>query len=224
MTRIWALITAIAGIATLGTVVAFQNLEPVAAARECGAGEAVIRFELARSVNTLNQIFGGADSACRAKVIAAVDAVNTLDVQVFIPAYTAFAAFAALFLSEGRLSSPALAAVTAALLACVSDYVETLSLLAYTPALAPSADQLATSANAAWIKFAALGVNGLCLAVLCFSAGARRPILGALLCLPAIGVGMMAVDLKWIWVQSLAFFAGWTPLLLMSARGAVTGR
>ena len=224
MTRTWALITAVAGVASLGTVVAFQSLEPVAAAKECGAGEAVIRFELARSVDTLNQIFGAADSVCRAKVIAAVDAVNTLDVRVFIPAYTTFAAIAALFLSGGRLSSPALAAVTVALLACVMDYVETLNLLAYTPALAPSADQLATSANAAWTKFAALGLNGLCLAAICFTSDARRPILGALLCLPAIGVGMMAVDLKWIWVQSLAFFAAWTPLLVMSARAAVTGR
>ncbi|MEQ1756152.1 MAG: hypothetical protein ABL973_18670 [Micropepsaceae bacterium] len=224
MTRFWALLTAITGIASLGTVATFQMLGEVKAAQACNAGEAVIRFELARSIDTLLAIFGPVESACRGKIIAAVDAVNTLDIHAFIPSYTAFAVFAALFLSVGRLVPLALAAIVAALVACAADYVETLSLLAYTPDLSPSTEALATSANAAWIKFAALGLNGLCLAGLCFTSEARRPILGVLLCLPAIGVAMMAVDLKWIWLQSLGFFASWTPLLLMALRAAVLGR
>lgn len=224
MTRVWALLTAIAGFASLGTVASFQMLDEVKAAHDCDAGEAVIRFELARSIDTLVAIFGPAESACRSKVVAAVDAVNTLDVHVFIPSYTAFAVLAALFLSGGKLVPMALGAMGAALVACGADYVETLHLLDYTPSLIPSADALATSANAAWIKFAALGLNGLCLAGLCFTSEARRPILGVLLCLPAIGVAMMGVDLKWIWLQSLGFFAAWTPLLVMAVRSAVLGR
>jgi hypothetical protein len=78
---------------------------------------------------------------------------------------------------------------------------------------------------AAWIKFFALGLNGVMLAGLCFTAAPRRRwILGGLLCLPLVGVAMMFVDLRWIQAQTLAFFAGWTPLLIMAAKSAITGR
>jgi len=222
--RLWAILTAVAGVVSLGVVFAFQMLPEVKAAGGCAAGDAVLKFELARSADDLLAIFGPPDGECRAKVVAAMDAVNTLDTRLFIPAYTAFVAFAALFLSAGAWRAWTFAAIAAALLACAADYVETISLLAYTPDLTPTIDQLATSSTAAWTKFAALAVNALFLAALCFTGAPRRWILGALLCLPVIGVGMMAMDLKWISVQTLAFLASWVPLLIMAGRSAITGR
>jgi hypothetical protein len=105
-----------------------------------------------------------------------------------------------------------------------ADYVETLNLLAYTPDLAPPPERLIESSTAAWIKFFALGLNGLLLAALCFTASPRRPILGALLCLPIIGVALMFADRNLMQAQSLAFLLSWTPLLVMAAKSAVTGR
>jgi hypothetical protein len=223
--RLWATLTAIAGVVTLGVVFAFQRLPEVTAAGACLSDEAVLRYELATTAADLAALFGPAEGECHAKIVAALDAVNTLDVWLFIPAYTAFVSFAALFLAEGRLRPLALAAIAAAGIALAADYVETLALLAYTPELTPTAAMLAQSSAAAWIKFFALGLNGVMLGGLCFTAAPRRRwILGALLCLPLIGVAMMFVDLRWIEAQTLAFFAGWTPLLIMAAKSAITGR
>ena len=224
--RLWALLAAVAGIVALGVVIAFQLLPEVRAATEakCATGDAVLRFEVARTPQDLDALFGPFGSACNVKVVAAMDAINTLDVWLFIPTYTAFVSFAALFLSGGRLSALAMAAIGAALVALAADYVETFALLSYTPDLNATPEQLAQSSAAAWLKFAALGVNGLLLAGLCFRAEPRRPILGALLCLPAIGVAAMFLDLRLAPIQTLAFLASWTPLLAMAIRSAATGR
>ncbi len=102
-TRQWAILTTLAGIAALATFAIFQNLPEVKAAGTCTENEAILLFELARTQADLDAVFGPVGSECRPKVIAALDAVNTIDVWVFIPAYTSFAAFAAMFLSGGAL-------------------------------------------------------------------------------------------------------------------------
>lgn len=223
-TRFAATVTAIAGVMTLGVVFAFQTLPAVTAASGCMPDEAVLLFEVARSAADLEAVFGPADGACRAKVVAAMDAINTLDVWVFIPAYTAFVSFAALFLSGGRIRALTLAAIGMAVSALGCDYLETFNLLSYTPELTPTPESLTQTATAAWLKFFALGLNGIALAGLCFTAAPRRRILGALLCLPFIGVALMFADLRFIPAQTLGFFAGWLPLLVMAAKTAITGR
>lgn len=222
--RPWAIAATVAGVVTLGVVFAFQSLPEVTAARGCMPDEAVLLFEVATTPAHLDAIFGPEGGDCRAKVVAALDAVNTLDVWLFIPAYTAFVSFAALFLAGEALRSFAIGAIALAGIALGADYVETLALLSYTPDLNPTPEMLARSSAAAWIKFFALGANGLALAALCFTAAPRRRILGALLCLPVVGVTMMAADLQWIPAQTLGFFAGWTPLLIMALKAAITGR
>jgi hypothetical protein len=222
--RTWAVLTALFGLATLATILAFGALPPVQAAGACMTDGIVLHFEFARSQTDLDAIFGLAGSECRDKRIAALDAINTIDVWVFIPAYTAFVCCAALFLSGGVLRTFAWSAIAVAFVALGADYIETLNLLAYTPDLAPAPERLIESSSAAWIKFFALGVNGLLLAALCFTGSPRRPILGALLCLPLVGVTLMFADLRLIQAQSLAFFASWTPLLVMAAKTAISGR
>lgn len=222
--RAWAILTTLAGIAALATFAIFQNLSEVKAAGTCTKSEAILLFELARTQADLDAVFGPIGSDCRPKVIAALDAVNTIDVWLFIPAYTAFVAFAAMFLSGGVLRPLTWAAIAFAFVALAADYVETLNLLAYTPDLTPIPERLAESSTAAWIKFFSLALNALSLAALCFTAAHKRWILGALLCLPIIGVTLMFADLKWIQAQTLAFLLAWLPLLVMSAKTALTGR
>jgi hypothetical protein len=223
--RLWAIVTALAGVASLAIVLAFQNLPEVKAAAGCTKPGAVLLYEFARSQADLDAVFGPAGSDCRPKVIAAMDAVNTIDVWFFIPAYTLFVSAAALFLSGGALRPLAWVAIALAIVAAGADYVETLNLLAYTPDLAPPPERLVESSSSAWVKFFCLGLNALALAGLCFTATPRRRwILGALLCLPIAGVTLMAIDLNWMQAQSLAFFASWTPLMVMAARAALIGR
>jgi hypothetical protein len=223
-TRLAAIATALAGVVTLGVVFAFQTLPEVTAAGGCMPDQAVLLFEVARTAADLEAVFGPADGVCRAKVVAAMDAINTLDVWVFIPAYTAFVSFAALFLSSGRVSALTVAAIGMAVSALRCDYLETFNLLSYTPELTPTLENLAQTASAAWLKFFALGLNGLALAGLCFTAAPRRWILGVLLCLPVIGVALMFADLRIIQAQTLGFFLGWTPLLVLAGKTAITGR
>ena len=223
--RLWAIVTAIAGIASLAIVFAFQSLPEVKAAAGCASDRAVLLFELARTQTDLDAVFGPAGSDCRPKVIAAMDAVNTIDVWFFIPIYTLFVSAAALFLSGGALRPLAWGAIALAVVAAGMDYVETLNLLAYTPDLVPPPERLVESSSAAWVKFFCLAFNALALAGLCFTATPRkRWILGALLCLPIAGVSLMAINLDWMQAQTLAFFASWTPLMLLAARAAVIGR
>lgn len=223
--RLWATLTAIAGVATLAIVFSFQSLPEVkAAAAVCGKADAVLWFEVARSQADLDSLFGPAGGDCRPSLIAAMDAVNTIDVWAFIPAYTAFVSFAAMFLAGGVLRPFAWAAIAVAFVALGADYVETTNLLAYTPELAPAPARLIESSTAAWIKFFCLGINGVLLAALSFTAGQRRRILGALLCLPIIGVTLMFIDMRFAQMQALAFFLSWTPLLVMAAKSAITGK
>ena len=223
--RLWATLTAVAGVATLGVVVWFQSLPEVKAALEvCEKKDALLWFEVARTQADLDAVFGPIDGPCRPKLITAMDAVNTIDVWAFIPAYTAFVSFAAMFLSGGVLRPFAWAAIAFAFLALGTDYVETMNLLAYTPELAPAPERLIESGTAAWVKFFALGINGLLLAALCFTAPHRRRILGALLCLPIIGVTLMFIDMRLAAAQTFGFLLSWTPLMIMAIKSAVTGR
>jgi hypothetical protein len=80
---------------------------------------------------------------------------------------------------------------------------------------------LATSANAAWIKFILIGLNALCLAGLLFTEAPRGRIVGGLLVLPAVGVALFLFDHRQAQAQTLLIVAGWLPLILVAARDAL---
>lgn len=221
--RPWAIATALAGVAALATTIAFRLLPEVTSAGACMPADAVVRFEFARTLADINAIFGPVGGACRDKAIVAMDATNTLDTRLYIPSYTAFVVLAALFLGRGKLRAPVLVAAAAGLGALAADYVETISLLDYTPRLTPTPGQLAVSSTAAWTKFALLGVNGLALAWVCLSGQKPRRILAGLLCLPIIGVAL-AFFADQLAVMTLAFVAAWVPLLAMAIWSALRGR
>jgi hypothetical protein len=221
--RLWAIAVAIAGVLTLATTIAFRVLPEVAAAGTCMAADAVVKFEFALTPGDLDAVFGPAGGACRASVVTAMDATNTLDMRLYIPAYTIFVVLAARFLGLGWLRLRVLVAAVAGLGALAADYVETLSLLAYTPELSPTMAELAASRTAAWIRFALLGVNAMALASLCLTGSKRRLILGVLLCLPGVGVAL-AFFAGQLAVMTLCFVLGWTPLLGLAIRASVTGR
>lgn len=207
------------GAASIAVFVAFTLLPEVRAAGSCFPAGAVVQFELARNGEELAAIFGAGDASCGPRIIAAMDAVNRLDLLAFIPTYTAFALAAALFLAGGALRPLSIAAIAAALGAAAGDYLETTTLLKTTQTLDSPEALLPMSQAGAWSKFALLAVHALFCAGLCFLSKQRRPILGALLFLPTLGVAAAAYDhLALANLMNGAFALAWLGLLTASAR------
>jgi hypothetical protein len=104
--RLWAILASVAGLVSLGVTIAFRLLEPVRTAGQCMADGAVLAFEFALKAQELTNIFGEPGDPCRPLTINAVDAINQLDVIAYIPSYSLFAIFAALFIAGGKLRLP----------------------------------------------------------------------------------------------------------------------
>ncbi len=220
--RAWGWGVVAFGAASLGMFVAFALLPEMRAAAQCLPPGSVVQFEFARNAQDLVRIFGASESDCRPLAVAAMDAVNQLDVLAFIPIYTAFCICGAFFLAGGASRLLALAAVIAALGALAGDYLETTTLLAITPDIDGAAPLLPRSQLGAWSKFALLATHAAFCAGLCFLGERRRPILGALLLLPALGVAIAAIDhVRFANIMNATFTIAWLTLLIMAALAVV---
>lgn len=218
--RLLPALTTLTGLGSLAFTIAFQQLAAVKAAGTCMGAGSVVQFEFARTAAELAAVFG--PEVCRGPVISAMDAINRLDIAAYIPAYTAFAVLAALWL--GGRSRPALAAIALAVVAFVADMVETTTLLQITKDLSAAEPLLPRSSTAAWIKFAALAAHGAVLALVCLRATRRRRILAALLLLPLIGTVAARVDPGSVGLLTLGLGLAWTAMLLLAMRDAVWPR
>ncbi len=217
--RSFTITTLAFGAASIGIFVAFTLLPEVQTAGECLPAGAVVQFELARNGEELAAIFGAGDASCGPRVIAAMDAINRLDLLAFIPSYTTFALAAALFLAGGALRPLSIVAAAAALGAAAGDYLETTTLLKITQTLGAPEALLGMSQAGAWSKFALLAAHALFCAGLCFLGERRRPVLGALLLLPTFGVAAAAYDhVRLANVMNGAFALAWLGVLATSAR------
>jgi hypothetical protein len=224
--RAWAIATTITGIISLGLFVVFAMLPEMRAAADCLPPGSVVQFEFARNVSDLITIFGEPESACRPLAIAAMDAVNRIDIIAFIPAYTTFCICAALFLANGAWQRPlVIAALGAAVLAAAADYLETTTLLALTQTLDAPGGLLQYSQLGAWSKFALLATHAVFCAGICYTAAPRRTILAVLLLLPALGVAAAATNhITLANVMNGAFTIAWVALLAAAVVSAVRGR
>lgn len=123
---------------------------------------AILAFEWVRSPTELATFFG--QDPCRTALATAMDAVNRIDVMVYIPAFTAFQLFAAWALrANGRLVG--ILAINCALVAAGCDLLEDsqLFLLSWAARADNAADPDAL-ASLFWLvrtKFALLAFNGL---------------------------------------------------------------
>ncbi|MDP1631115.1 MAG: hypothetical protein Q8L66_06815 [Caulobacter sp.] len=221
--RLWAALAALTGLASAAVTVAFQQLAAVKAAGTCMSSGAVIQFEFARTAAELAAVFGPA--ACRAPTLAAMDAINHLDIAAYIPAYTAFGICAAMWLGRRARAPLVRAAIAAAAVAFVADMVETTTLLQITKDLAAAEPLLPRSSTAAWIKFAALAAHALLLALLCLRATPRRRILAVLVVLPAIGTIAARIDpAANTPLMTLGFALAWMAMLLLAGRETIWPR
>jgi hypothetical protein len=202
--RHWPLTTLAFGLATLGLLVAFNVMPAVSAFYAPGdVGSAISEFQRAATMADLVSVFGDPPDPA---AIAAMDAINTLDLYAFIPAYAVFLLAAAAMLAGGLRQRLAWPAIAFALIGAGADAIETFMQLRVTADWDNAAAQLPI-APWHWAKYAALALNGLAVAAICFLAARRRWIMGVIALAPAPCV--------------LAAYAGWAEPRLFSAAFAI---
>lgn len=220
--RLWAILTVLTGVATLAVSVGFRILPEVTAAEAAGCGgPQVIAFEFARTVAGALKLFQ--PESCRATLVTAMDAANTLDVRAYILAYTLFGVFAAIFAARGGRPPLVLLAILASIGALAADYVETLELLAITADLDKATDAMTVRAStAAWIKFGLLAAHGLLVTGVCFLAAPKRWIVGLAMVAPVIGFAAGALNpAAFAGVMTLGYIIGWVTLLVVAVKESV---
>ncbi len=177
---------ALAGLATLALTVAFARLPEIGAAREaCGdAVPSLVRFQLAQTVSEVEDALGPA-GGCRDAAIAAMDAVNRLDVRAYIATYGAFLLLSLwVVMTAARRRGFWLVAVVIGS-ALVADVIETTRQLAITADLAGAARHLQLLIVAARVKFIGIGMAALAASWAGWHTRPRRLLL-ALSCLPVV--------------------------------------
>jgi hypothetical protein len=216
--RVSAIATVVLGLATLGVAVAFSYLPEVAAIY--GPGEAPIAdFQRAATQDHLDLVFG---SPPNPDVVAAMDAINRLDLFAFIPAYALFLIAAALMLARGARKGWVWAMIGPVLVGAGADIVETSSQLQLTADWARAEALLPLIAPAHWAKYGALGLNAAAAAAFCLLQRPRRWLLGlaALPALPAVLAALFEVfDPPRLFSAVFALF--WVVLLLVACGQAL---
>ena len=206
-----------AGLLVLAVTLLSATQEPV---RPCGNlpqnYAPIIAFELARSSADLEAIFGSQEP-CRSAVIERMDAINLVDVLVYIPVYGAFMAFFFLGM-RGRHASLGTLGFRIAVIAALGDYAENACLMNLTPQLDPTSIWFTLLPWATGIKWLGLGVAGaIAAAIYVKASGARLPnYLAALLCAAAFlsTVAAIAVPARFGPLISLGVGLSWLVYLI----------
>jgi hypothetical protein len=174
--RTLPLLTVVLGLATL---IAFtwlggqEKVRAVYSASEISPN--VSAFQRAETPADIAAVFGAPADAAK---MAAMDALNTLDLWAFIPAYALFLVAAAILLG-GLRNRWTQIAIIFALLGAAGDVIETWKQLQLTADI-ENAEAHLPIAPWHWLKYAALALNGVAVATLCITSAKKRWILGAI--------------------------------------------
>lgn len=223
-TRAWAWLALLGGAATFAVFVGFNFLPAVTAAYEPGAlPGAVSAFQRSATMADLAAVFGDPPNAA---IVTAQDAVNTLDLYAFIPAYTLFLVATAAMIGGGGKRTLHWAAIASAFVAAGADAVETWAQLRVTAGLENSPGAyLAYVAPSHWVKYFALAASAFFIAGVSLLGAPRRWALGVLGLLPlpcVLAVWTGAVQDPRLISGPIAAF--WVALLALAAREALRGR
>lgn len=210
--RALPLITLVLGLATLAAFVALGSqpaVSSVYAASEISPS--VSAFQRSETPADIAAVFGSPADPAR---IAAMDALNTLDLWAFIPAYALFLCAAAVLLG-GLNNRWTKAAIVFALIGAAGDAVETWKQLQLTADI-QNVEAHLPIAPWHWIKYAALGLNGVAIASLCFTSAKKRWILGAiaLVSFPLVAISYMELITPRAFAATFALY--WVALLVIA--------
>jgi hypothetical protein len=212
-----------AGLLVLAVTLLSATQEPV---RPCGNlpqnYAPIIAFELARNEADLQAIFG-TQEPCRSSVVERMDAINLIDVLVYIPVYGVFMAF---FFLGMRSRDAALGTLgfRISVIAALGDFAENACLMNLTPALDPSSAWFALLPWATGVKWLGLGVAGAIAAAIYVKSTAARAwnIVAALLCAAAFfsTVAAIAAPARFGPIISLGVGLSWLAYLVTAGAAA----
>jgi hypothetical protein len=212
-----------AGLLVLAVTLFSATQEP---ARPCGNLQPnyapIIAFELARSAADMEAIFG-TQEPCRTEMIERMDAVNVVDVLVYIPVYGVFMAFFFLGMRE-RHASLATLGFRASIVAILGDYAENACLMSLTPQLDTTSPWFALLPWTTGIKWLALGAAAAVAATIYVKSARSRlwSPLAALLCAAAfVSTGAaMAVPAMFGPLVGLGVGLSWITYLITAGAAA----
>ncbi|HKS55288.1 MAG TPA: hypothetical protein VJS12_08385 [Steroidobacteraceae bacterium] len=215
-----------AGLLVLAVTLLSATQEPV---RPCGNlpqnYAPIIAFELARSEADLQAIFG-TQEPCRATVIERMDAINLVDVLVYIPVYGVFMAFFFLGMRHRHWAWATLG-FRISVIAALGDFAENACLMNLTPSLDPSSAWFALLPWATGVKWLGLGAAAGVAAVLYLrSSGFSGWFwLAALVCAAAFltTVGAIVAPSSFGAIVGLAVGLSWLMYLITAGIGALRG-
>ncbi|NWG54637.1 MAG: hypothetical protein HXY28_13040 [Hydrogenophilaceae bacterium] len=209
--RLFAIMAIAAGLGVLATTAAFQFLPEVKDAAACARSTSLIEFQQARSMDDLIAVFSAPGGRCRAPMVAAMDAQNTLDLVLYIPLYALFlVAAAAAF--ERRVKSPLfLMAFAAAAIGVAGDVLETLIQLRIADDVEAARPLLAPLAVGYWLKYAGLAAHAAVFAGIAFRAGRRFWLLALAAIAPPLAFAAAAAGAGSSLIAAFAVF--WLALL-----------
>jgi hypothetical protein len=214
-----------AGLLVLAVTLFSATQEPV---RPCGNlpqnYAPIIAFELARSAQDLAAIFGKHEP-CRSAVVERMDAINLVDVLVYIPVYGLF--MACFFLGmRARHASLGTLGFRIAVIAALGDFAENACLMNLTPQLDPASLWFALLPWATGIKWLGLGAAaGIAAAIYVSSSGARVwNHLAALLCAAAFLSTVAAIAMPAMFGPLVSLGVGLSWLVYLITAGAAAFR
>lgn len=217
--RYWARMTALYGLATFAVFIGFgllPQVQGVYSAEE--AGQAMSAFQRAETPADLAAVFGAPADAGK---VAALHAMNVLDLCLFIPAYAFFLVAAACLLAGGFNKPLAWSAIAFALIGAAADAVETTLQLLVTADPENAASHLPI-APWHWAKYGALTGNAIVAAALCFASARRRILLGVVAFVPLSSVAAWAGAAQPP-ILGMAVGVFWLALLLVALWESVRG-
>lgn len=211
-----------AGLLVLAVTLLSATQEP---ARPCGNlpqnYAPIIAFELARSAADLDAIFG--TEPCRAAMVARMDAINLIDVLVYIPAYGLFMAFFFLGM-RGRQAGLGTLGFRIAIVAALGDFAENACLMSLTPQVDPASPWFALLPWATGIKWLGLGVAAAIAAAIYLKSSGARALnsVATLICAVAFlsTVAAIAVPAKFGPTVGLGVGLSWLIYLITAAAAA----
>lgn len=219
--KLWRLTTIVFGLATLAVFAAFSLMPTVSVFYAASdVSPAVSAFQRAETMADLRSVFGDPPDA---RAIAAMDAINGLDLYAFIPAYAIFLIAAAAMLAGGANRALAWPAMAFAVLGAAADAGETYQQLRVTADWA-GAQQYLPIAPWHWAKYGLLALNGAAVALICFLSAKKRWVLGVLALAPlplVLAAWLGAAEPR---LFSIAFTLYWLALLAIAVMETVRAR
>lgn len=218
--RLWPMLALVFGVLTLAAFVGLGSQPAVSSVYSSSeVSPAVSAFQRSETPADIAAVFGAPADPAR---IAAMDALNTLDLYAFIPAYALFLIAAAIML--GGLSNRwTQTAIAFALLGGAFDAIETWKQLELTANI-DNVEAYLPIAPWHWLKYAALALNGVAVASLCFTTEKKRWILGAIALLSFPLVAASYMDLLTTRAFAATFAIYWIAVLVIAAIEAVRAK